>query len=66
LSFVGVADLFAHERRGVKSFVGIAAVAMRRRSSNDNGCRCEGSTEFRKRPSRATSVGRLENVPYLF
>jgi hypothetical protein len=32
----------------VKSFVGIAAVAMRRRSSNDNGCRCEGSTEFRK------------------
>lgn len=32
----------------MKSFLGIAAVAMRCRSSNDNGCCYEGSTEFRR------------------
>jgi hypothetical protein len=52
----------------VNSFVGIAAVAMRRRLSMTTGCRCEGlnSTKFRKRPSQATLVGQLENVLYLF
>jgi len=50
----------------VKSFVGIAAVAMRRGSSNDNRCRREGNTEFRKHQSRTPSVGRFKNVPYLF
>jgi hypothetical protein len=33
LSFVYVVDRFPHERRGVNSFVGIAAAAMRRRLS---------------------------------
>jgi hypothetical protein len=33
LSFVDVVDRFPHERRGVNSFVGIAAAAMRRRWS---------------------------------
>jgi len=62
LSFVGVADLFVAvtsrtSGEGVKSC--IAAVAMRRCSSNDAAVRAARNFEW-------TSVGRLENVPYLF